>query len=86
VGGWLDEPLPRERVRARANTKEPARVIEVWHAGRRQRAVLQRREDVERLAGPAVVVDDGATLWVAPGWTAQRHASGAIVLTRKAGR
>jgi len=48
--------------------------------------VLRRREDLvpgAHVAGPAVVVDDGATLWVAPGWSARRHASGAIVLTRK---
>jgi N-methylhydantoinase A len=86
VGGWLDEPLPRERVGPRTHTSEPARAIEVWHGGRRQRAQLHRREDLEpgvKLAGPAVIVDDGATLWVAPEWVAQRHASRAVVLTRK---
>ena len=34
------------------------------------------------LAGPAIVSDAGATLWVAPGWRARRHASGAVVVTR----
>ena len=29
----------------------------------------------------AVVMEDGATLWVAAGWRARLHASGAIVLT-----
>jgi N-methylhydantoinase A len=85
VGGWLDEPLPRERARARSRTPEPARAIDVWHSGRRQRAVLRRREGIltgTRVPGPAVVVDDGATLWVAPGWSARRHATGAVVLTR----
>jgi N-methylhydantoinase A/oxoprolinase/acetone carboxylase beta subunit len=33
--------------------------------------------------GPAVVADDGATLWVAPGWRAHVHATGATVLMRK---
>jgi len=85
VGGCLDEPLPRERASERAGAARAGRPIEVWHDGRRRRAVLRGREDLApgvRLAGPAVVVDDGATLWVAPGWSARRHASGAVVLTR----
>ena len=85
VGGWLDEPLPRERALAGARAGKPGRAIEVWHDGRRRRAVFHRREEIAtgaRIAGPAVVVDDGATLWVAPGWSARRHASGAVVLTR----
>ena len=36
--------------------------------------------------GPALVLEQGATLWVAPGWTADRHASGALVMTRGGSR
>jgi N-methylhydantoinase A len=87
VGGWLDEPLPRERAPKRAAVEAPGRAIEVWSNGRRVRARLHRREDLTaRIHGPAVVVDDGATLWVAPGWSAHRHDSGAVVLTRKSER
>lgn len=35
-----------------------------------------------RFAGPAVVLDDGATLWVPRGWTARVHANGAVVAER----
>jgi hypothetical protein len=30
-----------------------------------------------------VIADDGATLWVAPGWSARVHASGAMVLAKE---
>jgi N-methylhydantoinase A len=87
VGGWLDEPLPRERARASAGVRGGARAsIDVSHAGRRMRATHLRREDLApgaRVAGPAVVGDDGATLWIAPGWLGRMHASGALVLTRE---
>ena len=87
VGGWLDEPLPRERARPSAAARERGRAIDVWHGGRRERATLFQREDLSApVAGPAVVVDDGATLWVAPGWSARRHDSGAVVLTRRPAR
>jgi len=36
------------------------------------------------MPGPAVIADDGATLWVAPGWSATLHRSGAVVVTRRA--
>ena len=36
--------------------------------------------------GPAVVADAGATLWVAPGWSARAHANGTVVLTRRGAR
>ena len=88
VGGWLDEPLPRERpVRARpAHSEAAGKPALVWHAGRRVAARNVRREQLragERLRGPAVVSDDGATLWVAPGWSARALGSEALVLSRQ---
>jgi len=86
VGGWLEEPLPAERRRARA-PRASSEAIEVWDWGRRQRARFLHRDSLEpgeRVAGPAVVADDGASLWVAPGWTARMHETGALVLTRGA--
>jgi N-methylhydantoinase A/oxoprolinase/acetone carboxylase beta subunit len=53
-------------------------------AGRAVRVPLWRRAQLppgSTLRGPAVVADDGATLWVAPGWRARLHVSGAVVLT-----
>jgi N-methylhydantoinase A/oxoprolinase/acetone carboxylase beta subunit len=32
--------------------------------------------------GPAIVLQAGATLWVAPRWRGRLHASGALVLER----
>jgi N-methylhydantoinase A len=83
VGGSLAQALPRERASRRA-TPEARRTVEVWHEGRRRRAVALTREALPAagLAGPAIVSDAGATLWVAPGWRARRHASGAVVVTR----
>ena len=88
VEGWLPERLPRER---RASPRKPGRVgrVRAWHDGRLVTAAVWRREALSRGArvrGPAVVEDDGATLWVAPGFTAHHHASGALVVTRRSRR
>jgi 5-oxoprolinase (ATP-hydrolysing) len=85
VGGWLPAELPRERPRARAARAgvRPERV-RAWHDGRAITLPRWQRDALApgaTLRGPAVVVDDGATLWVAPGWRARLHASGALVLT-----
>ncbi|HVP14793.1 MAG TPA: hydantoinase/oxoprolinase family protein, partial [Terriglobales bacterium] len=53
--------------------------------GRWLRAPICGRADVTRgraLSGPAIVADEGATLWIAPGWRARAHGSGTIVVTR----
>jgi N-methylhydantoinase A len=79
-------PLPA-RLAPRAATG-PAAVARVWHEGRLldsrvwARAALGPRAEVR---GPALVADQGATLWVAPGWRARVHASGALVVARAAG-
>jgi N-methylhydantoinase A/oxoprolinase/acetone carboxylase beta subunit len=55
-----------------------------WEAGRTVRAEFRERRELvpgATLRGPAVIVDDGATLWVAAGWRARSHDSGAVVLT-----
>ncbi len=86
VGGWLPARLPHERrlplVRRRVAAR-PQRV-RAWLAGRAAKLPLWQREQLvprATLRGPAVVVDDGATLWIAPGWRARVHASGALVLS-----
>ncbi len=86
VGGWLPERLPRERfARARAaSAARPGRVRTFAH-GRVLDAALWRREQLgagEHVQGPAVIMDEGATLWVAPGWRARVHPSRAVLLTR----
>ncbi len=86
VGGALPAALPRERAVPRPARATRSRIT-VWHDGRRRDAVALTRDAIPAagVRGPAVVCDDGATLWVAPGWCARRHASGAVVVTR-AGR
>jgi N-methylhydantoinase A len=88
AGGWLPEPLPRERVTA-PRARPEMRRVGAWHEGRAVRAIAVRRDALPRgadLRGPAVLEDDGATLWVAPGWTARLHATGAVVVTREKAR
>jgi N-methylhydantoinase A/oxoprolinase/acetone carboxylase beta subunit len=34
------------------------------------------------VAGPAIIADEGATLWVAPGWVGRVHPNGTLMLTR----
>ena len=84
VGGAVAATLPRERVAlGRASVGARTRVP-VWHDGRRLDAIALDRASLranESLPGPAVITDDGATLWVAPGHRARLHASGAVVVT-----
>jgi N-methylhydantoinase A/oxoprolinase/acetone carboxylase beta subunit len=84
VGGWLPASLPRERRTAASSPPARAARVRVWHDGRALQALAFGRDAMRpgrRYDGPAVVSDDGATLWVAPGWSARLHASGAVVVT-----
>ncbi len=84
VRGHLAASLPAGRPPPR-RVAGPGRIARVWEAGREVAAALRHRDDLaagSRLAGPAVVEDDGATLWVARGWSARVHAGGAIVVGR----
>jgi len=82
VAGSLAAALPRERATA-ARPRAAART-RVFHAGRFLAAPVLAREALPRgraVRGPAVVTDDGATLWVAPGWSAVADRSGSVRLT-----
>ncbi len=84
VGGWLPAGLPRERALPRSRRPATARRVRVWSGTRAVTVPLWPRAGLApraSIAGPAIVVDDGATLWVAAGWRARVHASGALVLT-----
>jgi len=77
---------PAGAARGAAPRPSPARV---WAEGRWRVAPVWERAALRRglaVRGPAVVADAGATLWVAPGWTARLHASGAVVVTRGGAR
>jgi N-methylhydantoinase A/oxoprolinase/acetone carboxylase beta subunit len=60
--------------RVEAMVDRVARAVPVWSFE------ALGREDAVR--GPAIVLQSGATLWVAPGWRGRLHASGALVLER----
>ena len=86
AGGWLPARLPSEARRRSGPARQVApERVRVWQAGRALTAQAWRRDALaagQTLRGPAVLTDDGATLWLAPGWRARSHTSGAVVLTR----
>ncbi len=87
VRGELAAPLPAERpARGRAGR---ARTVPVHDRGRTRAAALWSRASLPagaRIAGPAVIADEGATLWLAPAWRARVHEGGALVLERRGRR
>jgi len=57
----------------------------VWSNGRATRAALWAMGDLAtgaHVAGPAIVTEEGATLWVPAGWRGAMHRSGTLVLER----
>jgi N-methylhydantoinase A len=71
--------------RAPARGGRPGATARAWVGHAMRRVPLRdwgglRAHDV--LRGPAIVLQSGATLWVAPGWRGRLHASGALVLER----
>ena len=73
------DPVPPRRL---GGPRDTARV---HHDGRWLRApVWQRAALPARFSarGPAIVAEEGATLWIAPGWTARLHGTGTLVLER----
>jgi N-methylhydantoinase A len=88
AAGSLAAGLPRERA---AGVRPPAAAgrTRVFHAGRFHGTRVLERGALAAgrgLRGPAVVTDDGATLWVAPGWTARADRGGSLMLAPERGR
>jgi N-methylhydantoinase A len=86
-GALPDRRLPRPPRRAGASRAVGrARA----HDGRAWRTVpVWRMDDLGPgfgARGPGIVIEDGATLWIATGWRARRHSSGALVLASSRGR
>jgi N-methylhydantoinase A/oxoprolinase/acetone carboxylase beta subunit len=84
VRGFLAASLPAGRPPARTATGT-ALAVRVHDGGRERTAALWARSALApgaRVTGPAVVADDGATLWIAPGWRGRVHSTGALVLER----
>jgi N-methylhydantoinase A len=97
-GFTLEAPVELVTLRVEATGRLPAPVIAAPAAGEAARgartihfasgpaaaAVLDRGSLAEgrKLAGPAILTQLDATTLVPPGWTAERHASGALLLRR----
>ena len=80
-------PLPRPAAKA---PRAPAAVgrARVRHDGRWLEARVWSRSALGAgfaARGPAIVVEEGATLWIAPGWRARMQASGTLILTLSRG-
>jgi N-methylhydantoinase A len=74
----------RERPRA----ARPIEQVRVREGGRWIDAPVWARETLgpgSRLRGPALVVEPGATLWIAPRWRARLGAAETLVITRERG-
>jgi N-methylhydantoinase A len=77
------EPLARAPRRAVSGARERRARVREEGAWRRARVIDRSALAVgRRIQGPAVVVDEGATLWIASGWAGRVHSSGAVVVTR----
>jgi len=85
VSGWLPARLPRVRDASPAGSRgRTAKTAPAWVGGGTMEVPVRTRGDVRgKVRGPAVIADDGSTLWVAPGWTARPHRSGAMVLAQE---
>jgi N-methylhydantoinase A len=78
----VNAALARGRAAAGGSRSRPARA-RVRHGGRwLSAAVFERAALPRRFAcrGPAIVREEGATLWIAPGWRGRLHPSGTLVL------
>jgi len=82
-----DGDLPHVQPPADDSPTEPA-TTRVWLDGRWQDVPLFARSQLragQRVTGPLLLSEDGATSWIAPGWHGQVTASGSLIL-RHAGR
>jgi N-methylhydantoinase A/oxoprolinase/acetone carboxylase beta subunit len=83
---WVDVTAAMRRDHDRPGpTRARAARTRVRHAGRWRAASVWTRAALARnfaARGPAIVLEEGATLWIAPGWAARLHTSGTLVLER----
>jgi 5-oxoprolinase (ATP-hydrolysing) len=62
----------------------PASAVKAWSRGAWREIPLHLREDLAEgtvLEGPALVAEQGATVWISPGWVARSRGDGRMLLT-----
>ncbi len=72
-----------------ATAAGPSSTVEVWAAGAWRRVPLYLREDLregQSLPGPALLIEQGSTGWIAMDWEARVVSQGRLLLTRRAAR
>lgn len=83
IGLQTAEPvIPLQFRSSEAQQAEPSLAEVAGYAGL---VPVWRREALaceQSVAGPALIVDPLATTWLQPGWQAQRHANGCLLLSR----
>jgi 5-oxoprolinase (ATP-hydrolysing) len=78
------EPGVAATAAPRAAKTQPV-AVRAWLDGGWQTVPLEPRSDLEpgaRLAGPTLVAEDGATSWIAPGWSGSIAGDGNLCLER----
>ena len=84
------ESAPAPAAASRAPTAQASRAdresrAAVWFDGARHDVGLHDRANLRpgaKLPGPALLAEDGATSWIAPGWRGEVGAGGMLVLSR----
>ena len=72
---------------ARSTTLASTPTTPVWIDGTARDVVVLNRSDLRQgdtLTGPLLLCEDGATSWIAPGWSGEVRAGGMLVLRRAA--
>jgi 5-oxoprolinase (ATP-hydrolysing) len=82
VSGLLDGATPPP---GSAAQRQAPRAVSAWTGGERCDVALHDREELrtnDTVAGPALIIERGATVWVESGWTAVAAADGLLRVRR----
>ncbi len=82
-----DEAPPKATVAMPKDELSPLPVVDMWIAGATYKALVLRRGEIPAefsADGPALVLENGATTFIEPGWRGTMTADGDLVLTRTA--
>jgi N-methylhydantoinase A len=86
VSGTMATNVSRSKRPRRRGAARPAALVRVRVGGGTRTARVWRFESLPRLVtGPSIVIQSGATLWVAPGWSGGVDRAGTLLL-RRSGR